>query len=235
MVSVGPRSIQTALAAGPPNYTNPGQRCQFDPTPTPMGSSWSFWEQTFCQDGTAQEVINSGITAGNTYTMTAQMAFQDGTGPGQGTNDVTAANQSAGTPNNGENGGNGYSYVGMVWLNKFGGAIGTTNADGLSAETMIPAGSVTTYAPLSPPAASNNGGFNPWTPYSVSGVAPAGAVGIELVLGWANGGMDGGTGGQAAVASDVTLVPEPASLSLLGLGGLSLLARRRGSHGPKFI
>jgi hypothetical protein len=189
------------------NYTNTGQRCQFA-SPTPSGGTWSFWEQTFTTNGTATQTIG-GITPGLTYTMGDQEAFEV-----PGFNNVTAANQSAGTPNNGENGGNGYSYLGMVWLNNHGNPIGALNPDGTSVETLIPAGSVMTAQHV-------------YAPYAVSGLAPAGAASVELVLGWANGGQDGNTGGQSAFATDVSLnVPEPGSLSVLAIGAVALFRRR---------
>lgn len=191
------------------NYTNNGQRCTFA-SPTPSGGTWSFWEQTFCQYGTATQTISSGVIPGNTYTMTAQMAFEVGSAPGTGFNGVTLANQAAGTLNTGDL----YSYLGMIWLNNHGNPIGTSGPDNVSAETTIPAGSVTTANHV-------------YAPYSVSAMAPVGAVGVELVLGWQNGGTDGNTGGQSAFATDVTLVPEPASLGMLAIGGLALLSRRR--------
>jgi len=195
------------------NYTNVGQRCTFGGnSPAPSTSDWSFWEQTFCQYGTATQTV--GVTAGLTYTLSDQQQFQI-----PGFNNITAANQSAGTPNNGENGGNGYSYLGLLWLNNHGVAIGTPNADGLSIEDIIPAGSVSSSS---------------YIPESIGGVAPVGATSAEVVLGWANGGMDGANGGQSVFATDVALsVPEPASMSLLAIGAGALFIRRRSKTAVK--
>jgi hypothetical protein len=211
--ATGTDSVATNWALNPAvgdDYTNPGARCQFGTT-SPAGSSWSLWEQTFVQSGSATQSILSGVTPGNTYTMSADMQFQDGTGPGMGFNAITQANQA--TDPNTKVTGDCYTYLGMAWLNKFGGVIGTT-------ETTVAAGSVTTYE-------VGTTGANAWASYSVSGVAPVGAVGVELLLGWQNGGVDANTGGQSVFATDVNLVPEPASLGMLGLGGLAMLARRR--------
>jgi hypothetical protein len=196
------------------NYTNTGQRCTFA-SPTPTGGTWSFWEQTFTTDGTATQTVG-GVTPGLTYTLGDEQAFEvnNSSISNTGFNAITAANQSAGTPNNGENGGNGYSYLGMVWLNNHGNPIGTLNPDGTSVETIIAAGSVTTANHV-------------YAPYAVSGIAPVGASSVEVVLGWANGGQDGNTGGQSAFATDVALnVPEPGSLSLLAVGAVALIRRR---------
>jgi hypothetical protein len=113
-----------------------------------------------------------------------------------------------------------FSYLEVRFLNNHGNTIGVDDTD-------IPAGSVTIYDQTSGP----QGGATLWEPYSVTGVAPAGTVSAELLIGWANGGLDGNTGGQSAFADDqtftATVVPEPATLGLLSLGGMALLARRR--------
>lgn len=72
-----------------------------------------------------------------------------------------------------------------------------------------------------------------WIPFSLSEVAPAGATGIIAYLQ-----MGGGGGGPATdlyydnvSVIDVSAVPEPTTLALAGLGGMSLLSliRRRNS------
>jgi hypothetical protein len=201
------------------NYTNPGARDQFD-TPTPSGGTWSFWLQTFVQDGyTAQTV--TGLTGGTNYNFSAQFGFQDGTAAGQGYNAVTLANQ-ASDPKSMDTG-DLYSFLGIIYQNVKGQTIGTLDSNGFNDETDIPAGSVTSYV--------GSNGSTAWLPYSVTGVAPAGTVSAELVIGWQNGGVDGNTGGQSAFATGAgfapVTVPEPATLSVLGLGGMALLARRR--------
>jgi len=195
------------------NYTNPGQRCQFD-TPTPSGGTWSFWLQTFVQYGDTQQVV-TGLTPGTSYTLSAQMGFQDGSGPGQGYNAVTLANQASDTKS--QDTGDLYSYLEIQYESHNGTAIGSPDI------VDIPAGSISVY--------NQSNGATPWLPYSVGGVAPAGATQADIVIGWQNGGLDGNTGGQSAFATSVGLaptpVPEPATLSVLALGSLGLLARRR--------
>lgn len=209
-------------------YTNPGARDQFysaEPivNPGPPASGWSLWLQNFTQSGFASQTVSQtdnsvAITGGTNYTFSSLMSFQDGTGPGMGYNAVTLVNQTEASPVS-PNTGDMYSYLQLRFLNAKGNNIGQD-------ETDIPAGSVTQFVESSGPQA----GSTAWLPYSVSGVAPAGAVSAELLIGWNNGGLDGNTGGQSAFADDETLVatvPEPATLSVLGLGGMALLARRR--------
>jgi hypothetical protein len=211
-------------------YTNPGARDQFysaEPivNPGPPASGWSFWLQNFTQSGSASQTVTAtdggaAVAGGTAYTFSSLFSFQDGTGPGEGYNAVTLANQTETSPGVTTNTGDMYSYLQLRFLNSRGITLGTD-------ETDIPAGSVTSFVQTSGP----QNGSTAWAPYSVSGIAPAGAVSAELLIGWNNGGLDGNTGGQSAFADDATFtgatVPEPATLSVLGLGGMALLARRR--------
>jgi hypothetical protein len=103
------------------------------------------------------------------------------------------------------------TFLEIQFLNKFASPVGSPTL------TNIPAGSVT-----------DNG---IWDPYSVSAIAPVGATGAEILIGWTGGGSDNGTGSQSAGADDATFgitpTPEPASLGMLALGGLAMLRRRR--------
>ncbi len=184
------------------NYTNPGQRCQFA-APTPSAGTWSFWLQTFVQYGDTQQVV-TGLTPGTRYDLSAQMAFEV-----PGYNNVTLANQ-AGDPNTHDTG-DLYSYLEIQYESHNGTPIGAPDI------LDIPAGSVSTANHV-------------YSPYDVSGLAPAGATQADIVIGWQNGGLDGNMGGQSAFATSVALtpvVPEPASLSMLAIGTVALFARRR--------
>ena len=209
-------------------YTNLGMRDQFysvEPivNPGPPATGWSFWLQTFTQSGFASQTVTTtdnsvAVTGGTSYTFSSQMSFQDGSGPNMGYNAVTLANQTEASPVS-PNTGNLNSYLEIEFLNNHGVSIGTD-------QTNIPAGSVTAFNQTSGP----QNGSTAWAPYSVTGVAPVGATSAELLIGWTNGGLDGGTGGQSAFADDETFVatvPEPATLSVLALGSAALFMRRR--------
>ena len=58
---------------------------------------------------------------------------------------------------------------------------------------------------------------------AISGIAPAGTTQVEAFILYLQPGNDGG----AAQIDNVSLVPAPAALSLLGLGGLVAARRRR--------
>jgi len=65
---------------------------------------------------------------------------------------------------------------------------------------------------------SSSEGTGEWTPFSATFTAPAGAELVEVKL------TMGGWG--SLYADNVSIVPEPASLVLLGLGGLTLLKKK---------
>jgi hypothetical protein len=190
------------------NYTNPGQRCQFD-SPTPNGGTWSLWLQTFVQFGSATQQV-TGITPGTTYNLTSDLAFQE-----PGFDNITLANQAT-DPKSADTG-NCFVYLGIQYRNASGQSVGAPKFKEVTAGTLNEV--------------DDSSGATPWANYGVSLTAPAGASQAEIEIGWANGGVDGNTGGQSVFATDVALapvaVPEPASLSLLSMGGVALLARRR--------
>jgi len=77
----------------------------------------------------------------------------------------------------------------------------------------------------------------PWSPRSVIAVAPAGTASINAVLGGSTDGSGtdpgnpdhyGNGGGTLRFDNaDLSVVPEPASMALMGLGGLMVAGRRR--------
>jgi len=198
-------TVQTNGTAG-----NPGFRDSFYNN-TPGGNS-SFWIQTFESSGDAFQNV-PGVTPGLTYTFGSQMLFELGSGStegaGNGFDAITVANNPgnpAATPPVPANTAPIKVYLQMLFKNAANHVIAIDETDIGPTVTLD----------------------RTWAPYSVSGVAPAGATSVTLDIGWANGGGDGGTGSQSAFADDATLnVPEPASIGLLGMGGMALLARRR--------
>jgi len=198
-------TVQTNGTAG-----NPGFRDSFYNN-TPGGNA-SFWLQTFEASGDAFQTL-SGVTPGLNYNFTSQMLFELGNGttegPGNGFDAITVANNPGNPTANPPVPPNTAPikvYLQMLFKNAANHVIATDETDIGPTVTLD----------------------RKWAPYSVTGVAPVGATQVTLVLGWVNGGGDGNTGGQSAFADDATLnVPEPASIGLLGMGGMALLARRR--------
>jgi len=68
-----------------------------------------------------------------------------------------------------------------------------------------------------------------WLPVSVDGVAPPSATQVRVKIAWDGNGGSGGAISGFADTSTFEVIPEPASLGILALGGLGLVARRRGN------
>lgn len=73
---------------------------------------------------------------------------------------------------------------------------------------------------------SNGQPFN-YKQYTVTALAPDGAVSVRARASMLNGTNNAEGGGQAFVVDDFTLVPEPSALAMLLPGALALMRRRR--------
>ena len=199
-----------------PAGTNLGQRATFHQN----AGEWAFWEQTFEPSGTATQTV-SAVTAGVNYNLSALMAFELGAANSTGANGFNAVN----TTNNPSNPGPLTAYMSMQFQTAGSVNVGAADVLNITAGT-IPTGDNANNFANGPATAAP-----PWLTESISGIAPAGAAQVLVTLGWLNGGSDGGTGSQSAFVTDVAIapvaIPEPASLGVLTLGGLALLARRR--------
>jgi hypothetical protein len=67
---------------------------------------------------------------------------------------------------------------------------------------------------------------NTWTPLSAVGTAPAGTTFVQLFELFVQPATNGGSAFFDDVSASVVVAPEPASLGLLGIGGLLALRRR---------
>src|SRR5688572_23620779 len=69
---------------------------------------------------------------------------------------------------------------------------------------------------------------NQWHQHFLTATAPAGTLNVRVRASMVDG-VNSDVNPQSAFVDDFALIPEPAGLSLLALGGVALLARRRGA------
>jgi hypothetical protein len=199
-----------------PAGTNLGQRATFHQN----AGEWAFWLQDFEPSGTATQTVTA-VVPGVNYSLSALWAFELGASGATGANGFNAVTLA----NNPSNTGNLVAYMSMQFQTSGSANVGAADVLNITAGSIPTADNADSFAnaPASP--------APPWLTESIAGIAPVGASQVLVTFGWLNGGGDGGTGSQSGFATDVTLapvaVPEPASLGVITLGGLALLARRR--------
>lgn len=196
--------------AGSPDATSGGDKPGVDNTTTPptLFGPWNGWNNWVSPYGFfyTSSVAHSGAQAAKTYS-----------GPNGGVYQAVAGNA-------------GDLYTASAWfIDRSTDAIAATATDDVRIIFQDASGNALTGGTFpSLPLSGATATPDTWTPESVTAIAPPGTAKVEVMAFFNN---PAGAGGALYVddmsLTDAGPAPEPASLGLLSLGALALLARRR--------